>query len=44
MANEENDWFTEFFNTEEAAKMKARSKRIEEDMSTIYDITLVLPR
>jgi hypothetical protein len=44
MANEENDWFTQFFNAEEAANLQARSERIEEDMSTVYDITLVLPR
>lgn len=45
MTNSSNDeWFKSIFDAEDAEKMISKAQRIEEDMSTLYEVTLAIPR
>ncbi len=44
MTNENNEWFKQLFSQEEAEAIQAKAERIEEDMTTMYEITLLIPR
>lgn len=45
MDDEENlEWVLELFNKEEIETLMSRAGEIEDDMLTVYDITLSVPR
>jgi len=44
MTNEDNEWFKQLFSQEELEHIQHKTQRIEEDMTTAYEITLLIPR
>lgn len=39
-----DDWIENIFTPEEVEKIRASTERIEEDMSTVYEVTFLIPR
>lgn len=44
MDDEIPEWASELFTEEELNKIMSAAQRIEEDMTTLYDVTLSIPR
>ena len=41
---EENEWTETVFSPEDTEAMEAKFKRIEDDMTTIYEMVIIMPR
>jgi hypothetical protein len=44
MTEEDSDWTETVFSPEDTESMEAKFKRIEDDMTTIYEMVIIMPR
>jgi hypothetical protein len=44
MTEESSDWTETVFSPEDTESMEAKFKRIEDDMTTIYEMVIIMPR